>query len=373
MLASCMSSPTKVDADSIDSLTSESAVDSIPKKISIEPVVQDKDVETYYWADTIGKVKDVTYLCVYNDDIGDEKEIVAMRYDTIQRCKIYGPCCLPELTREHYIRLYYGLESKTIDVYKLPTAVNMNVWIVENGFRHYERKRDYVISRASIRMTLPVQEQEWMAPFLADFIEVEDRCQYEESERARRPRQPNVTTFSRLMNYYLDLKIGSTAPQYESEDVAAVPDTDSRLIVPTWVSPDSTLMTYRVNDYAYYGGAHPYYQVFYLTFDNKHHHLLGMKDIFREECLDEVIRRLKTKAGIRSVYCHEEIEETAIKNLEPRQERYRSHVIPRPALTNRGVVFSYQPYEIGCYADGDIHFVLPYAEIKDLLNPEMSK
>lgn len=77
--------------------------------------------------------------------------------------------------------------------------------------------------------------------------------------------------------------------------------------------------------------------------------------------------------SLTSVYCHEEIEETAIKNLEPRQERYRSNVIPRPALTSRGVVFSYQPYEIGCYADGDIHFVLPYAEIKDLLNPEMSK
>ena len=370
MLASCISSPTKADVDSSDSLTFESVVDSLVEKMSMEPVPQVEDADECDWADTIGVVEGVTYLCVYHDYIGDEKEIVAMRDgDTLRRCRVYGPCCMPELKRGHNLWLYYGLEGKTLDDRRLPTSVNMNVWIVEKGFRHYERKRDYVISRASIRMSLPEQEQAWMAPLLADFMKAEDCCQYDEAQLAQRPRQPKVTTFSRLMNYYLDLKIGSTAPQFEPEDVGVVPDTDSRGIVPTWISPDSTLVTYRVDDYAYYGGAHPYYQVFYLTFDNERHQLLGMKDIFREGCTDEVIRRLKAKAGNWSIYCNEEIEEFALKNMEPRQERYRSHVIPRPALTKSGVVFSYQPYEIGCYADGDIHFVLPYAEIKDLLNP----
>ncbi|WP_368408261.1 RsiV family protein [uncultured Duncaniella sp.] len=36
---------------------------------------------------------------------------------------------------------------------------------------------------------------------------------------------------------------------------------------------------------------------------------------------------------------------------------------PRPALTNQGVVFSYQPYEKGSFAEGILHFVIPYSKL----------
>ncbi|MCM1075753.1 MAG: RsiV family protein [Bacteroides sp.] len=38
-------------------------------------------------------------------------------------------------------------------------------------------------------------------------------------------------------------------------------------------------------------------------------------------------------------------------------------IYPRPALTRHGVVFSYQPYEAGCFAEGILHFLIPYSEI----------
>lgn len=37
--------------------------------------------------------------------------------------------------------------------------------------------------------------------------------------------------------------------------------------------------------------------------------------------------------------------------------------LPEGALTNSGVVFSFQPYEIDCWAAGAFHFVVPYNKI----------
>ena len=38
--------------------------------------------------------------------------------------------------------------------------------------------------------------------------------------------------------------------------------------------------------------------------------------------------------------------------------------MPQVALMEDGVVFSFQPYQIGSYADGLFHFVVPYDEVK---------
>ena len=42
-----------------------------------------------------------------------------------------------------------------------------------------------------------------------------------------------------------------------------------------------------------------------------------------------------------------------------------------PYLTEKGVVFTYQPYEIACYATGIISFVVPYYKISDYLIPSI--
>ena len=42
---------------------------------------------------------------------------------------------------------------------------------------------------------------------------------------------------------------------------------------------------------------------------------------------------------------------------------------PQPGLSDESVVFSFQPYEIDCYAAGTFHFTIPYDKIKPLLTP----
>ena len=39
------------------------------------------------------------------------------------------------------------------------------------------------------------------------------------------------------------------------------------------------------------------------------------------------------------------------------------------ALTATGVVFSFQPYEIGCFAEGAYHFIVPYSRLRPYLTP----
>ena len=53
------------------------------------------------------------------------------------------------------------------------------------------------------------------------------------------------------------------------------------------------------------------------------------------------------------------------------------NLIPLPALrpypTAVGLVFTYQQYEIACYADGMPNFVIPYNNIAAFLTPEARK
>jgi hypothetical protein len=37
--------------------------------------------------------------------------------------------------------------------------------------------------------------------------------------------------------------------------------------------------------------------------------------------------------------------------------------LPQPGLSENGMVFSYQPYEISCFAAGTFHFTIPYERL----------
>jgi len=47
--------------------------------------------------------------------------------------------------------------------------------------------------------------------------------------------------------------------------------------------------------------------------------------------------------------------------------------LPEGALTNTGVIFSFQPYEIDCWAAGAYHFIVPYKKLMPYLTPNVKK
>ncbi len=48
-------------------------------------------------------------------------------------------------------------------------------------------------------------------------------------------------------------------------------------------------------------------------------------------------------------------------------EREFVFVLPEGALTDSGVLFSFQPYEIDCWAAGAYHFIVPYKKLMPFL------
>lgn len=237
-----------------------------------------------------------------------------------------------------------------------------------NVFKRYERKRVFTKMEAIIGLTLPMNYEGWMAQCLAEFLWME--AAKDEQSLAR----PQLTSYASLMDYYLTLQVGTEGPDIDENRMhQTYVDTDSLNVVPVWQSDDNSYTTYRIKTFFYHGGAHPLYKDFYLTFDNRKHRMLSSNDIFKAGSMQDVIRRLKMKAGGRSVFCYEEIEdqEDAMEPISPRWEHYQTHYIPRPALTAQGVVFSYQRYEIDAFAAGEFHFILPYEEVMNLLNPDI--
>lgn len=143
-------------------------------------------------------------------------------------------------------------------------------------------------------------------------------------------------------------------------------------VSPAWNSKDGKLVTYRFYSYYYTSGMHGYMEEYYLTFDSESGRMLGWKDIFTDKGFKSAIRILeqmlydykKTYTTCEEPYpAHLGKSELEANASETIKEIHDSVYYPRPALTNSGVVFSYQPYEMGAFSEGILHFPIPYKQL----------
>ncbi len=135
--------------------------------------------------------------------------------------------------------------------------------------------------------------------------------------------------------------------------------------------------TYYRNTQSYFGGAHGYYTGNYLTYDMEAGASLEATSLFRPEAIPDVRQQLlDSLAADRSRAWGVDITAAQLDSLRgPIALCASCHpdgdgVEAVPALMPQGVVFSFQPYEIGSFADGIIRVVLPYAAVKDYLRPD---
>ncbi|MDE6418301.1 MAG: RsiV family protein [Duncaniella sp.] len=145
-------------------------------------------------------------------------------------------------------------------------------------------------------------------------------------------------------------------------------------VTPVWQSADSSLITYRFYTYTYTMGLHGYPEEYFLTFDNHTGRLLGWKDLMDEaemsKCLADLSQRMtaykeetfgrKLDEPFPAYLTEEDISSNSTELLK---ESFDGLLYPRPALTRKGLLFSYQPYEAGCFAEGTLHFAVPYDKI----------
>lgn len=121
------------------------------------------------------------------------------------------------------------------------------------------------------------------------------------------------------------------------------------------------LLVIEAFNYSFTGGAHGNYGSLFTVIDLHKKKVLTPADVFKPgyekkigEALEDACRKkYNIPAG-------EALESTLIVNsIEPNKNFF---------ITDKGVIFSYTPYEIGPYVMGQITLFIPFREIKDIVN-----
>ena len=131
---------------------------------------------------------------------------------------------------------------------------------------------------------------------------------------------------------------------------------------------NNRFVTFQQYTHDYYGGAHGYYTERLISFDPIHKKEIDYKYMFKDNCMEDIIVLLKEEAYKSTNYQEwkPNIDEfVCVKDEDDKPTGlYR---LPHPGLSNEGVVFSFQPYEISCFAAGTFHFTIPYERIRPYL------
>lgn len=126
---------------------------------------------------------------------------------------------------------------------------------------------------------------------------------------------------------------------------------------------DASLASFIVEQYGYEGGAHGNTAQRTLNFDFQDGSL-------RELALDDVIDLDKGHELLASA-CMDELKRQGASNVVSGE----IHSITLSQLNNfvlspAGITFVFDPYEVGCYAEGSYHATVPWSKLSDILRPD---
>lgn len=147
-------------------------------------------------------------------------------------------------------------------------------------------------------------------------------------------------------------------------------------------------VTLSVYEYDRVGIGHGMYTETFHTFDLKNEKELTNNDIFKGKYLDKVKMALFEVMANDSHYRAWNGDTISPSDIQRRIEGWQSpnpilegteweepekdvhFELPDGALTDTGVVFSFQPYEIDCWAAGAYHFIVPYKKLLPYMTPK---
>ena len=130
-------------------------------------------------------------------------------------------------------------------------------------------------------------------------------------------------------------------------------------------------VTYQRYTNDYEGGAHGYYTEKLISYDHVHKQEIDFDYLFKAGSKKELLKILLEVAKDHHQYddYNADIEEFAYitDNDLNRTGELR---FPQPGLSEKGIVFSFQPYDISCFAEGTFHYTIPYEKVLHLLTPK---
>lgn len=140
-------------------------------------------------------------------------------------------------------------------------------------------------------------------------------------------------------------------------------------------------VTFSMYEYDRVGTGHGMYTETFHTFDFNTEKELTNNDIFKSQYIHKVKMKLFEVMAKDPHYCVWNGDSIKASEIQGKIEGWQSpnpvlegteweeserevkFELPDGALTNSGVVFSFQPYEIDCWAAGSYHFIVPYKQL----------
>lgn len=127
-------------------------------------------------------------------------------------------------------------------------------------------------------------------------------------------------------------------------------------------------VTYQSYTHRYMGEMHGYYTEKLLSYDLNNQEEIDCEYLFRPECMGRIVPLIVEEAEKDANYRHWEADVAQfVTDRDDEGNPTGGYTLPRPGLAERGMVFSFQPYEISCFAAGTFHFTVPYHKLKPYL------
>lgn len=369
-----------------------------------EVAVEEEDaVESRYYGDTLYQYDWKTIVYDYGFEWDDRPSslstsaIITYRDTTpIDTCRVIGNGTW--IVNGDYLNFAIGIDTISYPFRNLPDSVDPERELVYSKFdvkRHdYHYTFELTDSSRSCDFSfvayLPKDRPKWVDQFIATVMRNDiqaifldnkgsDRIINEYYGIKKKPKKIHgINAYSmtpeQIAKHFANDFETHYKKDFSIEDCDGIgPKYDYMLTVaPAWMSSDKSLVTYRFYSYYYTAGMHGFMEEYYLTFDNESGKLLGRDDFFTNAGFKEAIGILEQRLcdhrntyttcdGPYPSYLEEsELEANASENIKEIRD---SVYYPRPALTNSGVIFSYQPYEMGAFCEGILHFPIPYKQL----------
>ena len=124
-----------------------------------------------------------------------------------------------------------------------------------------------------------------------------------------------------------------------------------------------SLLSLRFYEESYTGGAHPNFGAGFQVFDLKRESVVTLDSLIKPDPSDKLLRKAEESFRTEQIVMEGESLDEAGFWFEGKQ----FYLPENYALTDSGLLFLYNPYEIGPYSEGMIEFTIPYRELKPLL------
>ena len=171
-----------------------------------------------------------------------------------------------------------------------------------------------------------------------------------------------------IEKYVTNLYFAIKKEEYASEDTTYYPiEAFIELNLQARVR-NNKFVTYQEFTHEYDGGVHGYYTERLVSFDHVHKQEIDNNYLFIDNSIDSIVNLLVDEAKKTPHYWEWKPNIKGYVFVADEQGQPTGEIrLPQPGLSEVGLVFSFQPYEISCFAAGTFHFTIPYNRLRPYL------